>query len=247
VCKFWRDFIDYNFYELSRGRKWVLNNVKAIYHINSRTPDFVRNKIFSNVLSDEYEPLKKIIEPKNDTTAGRRTRRGLFHIEADEKSVCASSYCGCISNYKTHTLEHLWSLKIGDGSVQHYMTATKVFAVLGNGTEGNVFVVDRTNGCLLHTLLNVHWDDGNARIDGIRVFDERILATADDQGFIKFHRVDDLGSKIISKQELEEEKLISEENRYRSGGAFTHLDHDGDKLVRKLFLFSNTIMWVYIA
>ena len=81
-------------------------------------------------------------------------------------------------------------------------------------------------------MLNVHCDKGAARIDGIRVFAERILATADEYGFIKFHRVDELRSETISNQELED-ILISKDYCYTSGGAFSHLDHDGDKLVRK--------------
>ena len=46
-----------------------------------------------------------------------------------------------------------------------------------------------------------------------------ILATADFWGFIKFHH-------IGTAQPV----LISEENRYHEGG-FSHLDHDGDKLI----------------
>ena len=117
--------------------------------------------------------------------------------------------------------------------MQHYMTKNKVFAVV---ERGNVFVIDRTNGCLLHTLLNVHCDKGPERVGilGIRVFDEQILATASANGFIKFHRIDKLKSEIINSPDVEE-MLISEENRYISGKSFTHLDHQGDNLVRKIF------------
>ena len=85
---------------------------------------------------------------------------------------------------KIAVFEHLWTLKIGDGLVQHYMNKKKVFAVTTNGQDGNVFVIDRNNGCLLHTLLNVHsildnldGTKSTVNIFGVRVFDDRILAT----------------------------------------------------------------------
>ena len=213
--------------------------MKIIRHINSVTPDFVKNRIISNILNDDYEPTKTIIPQREDTMiVGDQLNdqdymvQGLFHIEADDKSVCVSTSAGHLCNFENHTFEHLWTLRIGKGLLQHYMNHKKVFAVTTNGEVGHVFVIDRDNGCLLHTLLNVHssmtWNYDIPDIYGVRVFDDRILATADEYGFIKFHQVDDLKSEIISQEEVEE-MLIYQERRHK--GAIAHLNHVGNKLV----------------
>ena len=65
---------------------------------------------------------------------------------------------------------------------------------------GHAYIIDRTNGFLIRSLLDLHSD----RIWGVQVFENKILATASSNGFIKFH-------EIMEDYEI---KLMYEEERY---------------------------------
>ena len=86
VCNNWRNFIDHNFFNLPKGQKWI------------------KKKLASNILDENYEPQTiQILLPLK-----------FFAVVADEESVCVSTFCGSIFNYKFLTLEHLWALKLGN-------------------------------------------------------------------------------------------------------------------------------------
>ena len=80
--------------------------------------------------------------------------------------------------------------------------------------RGHIFIINRENGQIICSYYDAH----SHAICGVQVYND-ILATADFWGFIKFHH-------IGTAQPV----LLNEENRYHEGG-FSHLDHDGDKLV----------------
>ena len=89
VCHNWRNFIDHNFFNLPKGQKWI------------------KNKLASNILDENYEPQTKQI------TTSSEDNFKFFAVVADEESVCVSTFCGSIFSYKFLTLEHMWTLKLG--------------------------------------------------------------------------------------------------------------------------------------
>ena len=48
VCQQWKDFIDYNFFDLPRGQKWI------------------RSKIVENVLNQDYVPKETIVNHEEE-------------------------------------------------------------------------------------------------------------------------------------------------------------------------------------
>ena len=163
----------------------------------------------------------------------------MLHIEADEYSICVAAH-GSICNYKFHTLEHLWTLTLTDECVTHCMNKERVFVAPTSGKEGHLFIVDRSSGQLLHTLLNIHpmqcLENHITGIYCIQVFNNRILATSDNCGYLKFHRINELESKVINTIEIKNRLLFHTE--VHEGGCL-HLDHDSDKMVGCLLYTSD--------
>ena len=109
VCHNWRNFIDHNFFNLPKGQKWI------------------KNKLASNILDENYEPQTKQI------TTSSEDNFKFFAVVADEESVCVSTFCGSIFSYKFLTLEHMWTLKLG--KVTYYSTVicyTYIFFSISN-------------------------------------------------------------------------------------------------------------------
>jgi hypothetical protein len=257
VCQSWRQFVDHYFFKTPKGKRWLRNNIKVIFHVGSHTPDCVKEIISSNILNVEYEPSTTTTFQREETRKINVAYncfedKGMLHIEADEESICVSVH-GSICNYKFHTLEHLWTLTLTDECVTHCMNKERVFVAPTSGEEGHVFIVDRSSGQLLHTLLNVHpmkcfkniingifgftvlnvhpmqCDENHINgIYRIQVFSNKILATSDSCGYLKFHRIDELKSKVISTIETKNRLIFQEEIHE---GGYLHLDHDSDKLV----------------
>ena len=82
VCQVWKEFIDYNFYQLPRGKKYL------------------KQKLYSNFFNDEYTPRELHIDVPEP----------IFDIFADEKAVFISTEAGKVSKYEFHTLKHVWTL-----------------------------------------------------------------------------------------------------------------------------------------
>ena len=191
VCQDWKQFIDYQFNEFPKGQKCL------------------QQKLITNLLDDTYEPKEITVHFIEE----------IYCIQADKDSVCVSTKFGNVSNYKFHTLEHLWTSKVCDQISQICMNTDRVFVGTSDTNcnyEGNIFIIDRATGQLLCEFLDAH----SHPICGVRVF-ENVLATADYWGFIKFHEINTYNPV-----------LIYEENRYHEGG-FKHLQHDKDKLVSR--------------
>ena len=84
--------------------------------------------------------------------------------------------------------------------------------------SGHVYIIDRSNGHLIHTLSS-HHDD---YIFGVRIFENRILATCSTNGDIKFCQIENLNQIHV----------IKEEDTYcHPDEGYTHLDDDGNYLV----------------
>ena len=191
VCHSWKDFINYHFYQSPKGKKCL------------------SQKLAQNYLNPNYEP--KTLKIKLETN------EKLFAVVADKQSVCVTTLNGSVINYKFHTLELLWELKVCDQDLQHCMSEDRVFAVTSITPDfGNhVYIIDRSRGIVTNELANVHIGG----ILGVQVYQNNILATADNSGTLKFHEID---------IKNEEPKLKHEHSGFHG---FTHLDQEEDVLV----------------
>ena len=174
VCKTWKDFIDYHFYELPQGQIWI------------------KDQIQKNILDDSYQPrlLKKHLDEE------------IYGIVSDEFSTCITTFSGSVINFELHTLDHIWTLKVHHNLLQHFMSQSKIYAVtsdLGDTAESHLFIIDRGAGTLIHTFENLHVYP----MFGVRVFNDNIIATASlcldnlAEGVIKFHKILDEDLKLI--------------------------------------------------
>ena len=168
----------------------------------------LQEKITSNYLNKNYAPRIETVVCETS----------LFDIQTDDKGICVSTTNGSVSNFELcGKMKLLWQIQLCDESIQLCMNKEKVFVVTSNAI-GHIFIINRTDGKLLQTHLNAH----SYSIYGVRVFQDRILATAGSRGTIKFFSIHDVDENSIT--------LMREETIYRRNG-FTHLDNDGDKLV----------------
>ena len=79
VCHYWKNFIDYHFFELPKGR------------------NFFHRNLTKNILNKNYEPITHKVNTEEK-------REKLFAIVADSESVCVTTLTGRVSNYKFHSL-----------------------------------------------------------------------------------------------------------------------------------------------
>ena len=163
VCHDWKNFIDYHFYELPKGRLHLKNQINANIFDKDFSP-----RIQTTSVSEDSEPSITI-----------------YDIKADKENICVSTDAGKILNYKFGCLDlHLWSLQVCDEALQLFMNSERIFAV-NSQNEGHVYVIDRSRGIPLHTFLHIHLDP----IYGVQVFENKILVTASNKGEIKFHEI----------------------------------------------------------
>ena len=97
----WKNFIDYYFFNLPKGRNWI------------------KKTIAENVLDENYQHKTDILEHEDK----------LFALVADEDSVCVTTYSGKVFNYELFSFKNLWTLKLCDDTVQHCMDKEKVYVV----------------------------------------------------------------------------------------------------------------------
>ena len=165
----------------------------------------LQEKITSNFLNKNYAPRIETV----------LCETSLFDVQADSLGICVTTMNGSVFNFELcGTMKLLWKIQLCDESLQLCMSKEKVFVVTSNAI-GHIFIINRTDGNLQQTNLNAH----SYSIYGVRVFQDRILATAGSRGTIKFFSIHE-----------EKLNLMHEEALYRRNG-FTHLDNDGDKLV----------------
>ena len=186
VCQDWKIFIDHHFYQLSRGRRCL------------------QQKLTSNFLNPNYHPKVTEIAVSNR----------IFDIQADVDGIFVATENGEVTKHDFHSLNQIWSLNVGfpDECLQLSIDKERVYAVTSNAV-GHVFIINRAEGNLLHTMSDVHL----GAIFGVRIF-ENILATAGNGGSIKFHEMNSNSLQL---------SLVYKDIR----SEFAHLDNDRDKLI----------------
>ena len=120
VCHIWNDFIKYYFFEQPKGKKCL------------------QMKLSSNFLSETYKPKITLISEIEKVS----------QVIADEENVCISTKSGSISMYNSHSLKHLWTLKVYDEMIQHCMDTKRIFVVTSDSSRdvGHIFILDRQKG-----------------------------------------------------------------------------------------------------
>ena len=202
VCHQWRDFIDYNFFNLPRGIEWT------------------RTKIVENALNKDFIPKETIANHEEE----------MYGIEADQDGVCVSTYSGSISYYEPRTLNHKWTTKLFTALLQHHMTELRVYAVCSDFddefTDSHLFILDRKNGLLLKKFESIHQDP----IFGVRVFEDQFIATVSCAGQITFHEITKtLNEDTFEINVIKTEKTYTDLPEEVDG--YTHLDCEGRKLI----------------
>ena len=135
----------------------------------------------------------------SDSSEDEEESVNIYDIRADQENICISTDHGKIYSYEHGSLKLCWELQVCEKPFQLFMNKQNIFAVNSNDA-GHAYIIDRTNGFLIKSLLDLHSD----RIWGVQVFENKILATASSNGFIKFH-------EIMEDYEI---KLMYEEERY---------------------------------
>lgn len=68
------------------------------------------------------------------------------------------------------------------------MNETRIFAVTsGRAVYGNLFIVDRIKGQIISKILDIH----PRGINNVKIFQNKILASTDHWGNIKFHLINE--------------------------------------------------------
>ena len=202
VCQQWKEFIDFNFFDLPRGQRWI------------------RSRIINNILNKDYIPKEKIINHDEE----------MYGIEVDLNGICVTTYKGSISYYKSRTLTHIWTTKVFEALVQHHMTNTRVYAVSSdfdhNHRDSHLFILDRNTGDLLKKFETIHTDP----ILGVRAFEDQFIATVSCAGHIKFHEIStNSENDIFERREIFTEHTYKDLPPDVDG--YTHLDIEGRKLI----------------
>ena len=95
----------------------------------------------SNFLNPKFEPKTETLSMFDEPNL----------IEADSKSVCISTKFGSLANYKFPTLDHLWTVKIGEKVLKLCMDDEKIIVVASTSEcfQEEIIVIDRVKGKIL--------------------------------------------------------------------------------------------------
>ena len=110
VCKMWNQFIDFHFHETKKGRTVIQTKLKTNFFQASYLPRMSSRVLISNMASR------------------RQNRDSISGIQMDKFSISVSKWSGSLSNYDFKTLKHLWTVKICEFAIRHYLTSEKIFA-----------------------------------------------------------------------------------------------------------------------
>ena len=119
VCPLWRNFIDYQFFELPKGKSCI------------------KQKLIANILDEDFEPKVNQVTLSNE----------IFDIQVDKNSVVVALKSGDISSFDFDSLKSQWSKKICDSHLQICMNQFRVFAVTSGYDD--FFEHDRSGNYLL--------------------------------------------------------------------------------------------------
>ena len=138
----------------------------------------------------------------SDSSEDEEESVNIYDIRADQENICISTDHGKIYSYEHGSLKLCWELQVCEKPFQLFMNKQNIFAVNSNDA-GHAYIIDRTNGFLIKSLLDLHSD----RIWGVQVFENKILATASSNGFIKFHEImEDYEIKLMYEEEQYSDK-----------------------------------------
>ena len=211
VCHGWKDFIDYQFYELPNGIKW-------------------RNeKLVSNFLNEDFIPREEKIH----------ISQKIYSSQADEKNIFISTVhradlniFGCISNYEFHSLKLVWNLKLKEfvDSQNLYLNNDRLFGQFRCKSGFDcIYIIDRALGKVLHKIGDIFLM--NERFSQLCILDCKVLAFS--YGFaMSIYNIEDIDS--ISKSFFSNRPyIIFEDSVYKSFGIldFERIQNDGDKLI----------------
>ena len=218
VCHGWRDFIDHQFYELQKGKKWRMD------------------KLMSNYLNKDFIPKEEKISfnDKEQTVAD---------VVADQSNILISinnfhNYggcngdCICLSSYELHSLKLAWSLKLNDFNskflskyafnhtydISLHLNNDRVYASVS--IEATVYVIDRARGHVIDKIsdmISISAFDSFLNC-GLKSLENKLLAMASSQR-IKILNIENLENPLfifhdtINDQELKNEKFESDGNK----------------------------------
>ena len=110
VCKKWNQFIEFYFHETKKGRNVIQTKLRRNFFQASYLPRLNSRILISNLASR------------------RHNRDSISGIQMDKFSISVSKWSGSLSNYAFQTLKHLWTVKICEFAIRHYLTSDKIFA-----------------------------------------------------------------------------------------------------------------------
>ena len=119
VCHLWRNFIDYQFFELPKGKSCI------------------KQKLIENILNEDFEP-------KVDQVT---FSKAIFDIQVDKNSVVVALKSGDISSFDFNSLKPQWSKKICDSHLQICMNQSRIFAVTSGYDD--LWALDRSGNYTL--------------------------------------------------------------------------------------------------
>ena len=110
VCKKWNQFIDFHFHETKKGR------------------NVIQTKLRTNFLQASYLPRLNSRVLISNLASRRQNRDSISGIQMDKFSISVSKWSGNLSNYDFQSMKHLWTVKICEFAIRHYLTSDKIFA-----------------------------------------------------------------------------------------------------------------------
>ena len=95
-------------------------------------------------------------------------------------------------------MEHLWTTNLCGYAIKHCMNKNRIYVTtFGRAVFGHLFILDRSNGQLLHQIFDLH----PRGILAVKIFENRILATTDHWGTIKFHSMNGYDFELTYKED----------------------------------------------
>lgn len=119
VCHLWRNFIDFQFFELPKGKSCI------------------KQKLIANILNEDFEPKVNQVTLSNE----------IFDIQVDRNSVVVALKSGDISSFDFDSLKSQWSKKICDSHLQICMNQSRIFAVTSGYDD--LWALDRSGNYTL--------------------------------------------------------------------------------------------------
>ena len=203
VCHEWRDFIDHQFYELPKGKKWR------------------NDKLMSNIFNKDFIP-------KEDKISFNEKEWLIANVVADQSNILISMFnvhedsdrdgdlIFCLSSYELHSLKLAWSLKlkyVDKNDRRHTylcLNNDRVYATVFQ----SVFIIDRVRGNVLNTI------NRPIVICGLACMENRLLALAyGDQ------------IKIFNIENVDKPRHIFHSPKKEMIGVDLKLKSDGNKLI----------------